>query len=93
MLNYHTVIISSSSQIFMAVPYPQMHLYHILMIMSSVLMKLRLGSHGKQLQLTFSYANNHRPVYKTTVIQMSERGEIAFCLDLGQAIALQTVLT
>lgn len=36
-------------------------------------MEICLGSDGKQLELTFRYANNHRPVSKITVIQMIEK--------------------
>lgn len=38
------------------------------MIVSFILMELYLGSRGQQLELTFSYANNLRPIYKITVV-------------------------
>lgn len=58
------------------------------MIMTLVLIELCLGSDDKELELTFSFASNHRPSYMTTVIQINEKKK-GFVLDFRKMSAIQ----
>lgn len=59
------------------------------MVVTLVLMELCLGSDGKQLELTLSYANNDRPVFKITIIQVIGKEKIGFYLNLRKVTAIQ----